>query len=89
MSKSRKGGKETVGPFILGRTLGTGSTGKVKIGIHKETGFKVAVKILEQEYLNTQPLMRRKVEREIAVLRLMDHPHVLKLYDVYETSKYL
>ncbi|XP_037545255.1 serine/threonine-protein kinase BRSK1 [Nematolebias whitei] len=29
------------------------------------------------------------VEREIAILKLIEHPHVLKLYDVYENNKYL
>jgi BR serine/threonine kinase len=33
--------------------------------------------------------MLKKVEREIAVMKLLDHQHVLRLYDVYETSKYL
>lgn len=30
-----------------------------------------------------------QVEREIAILKLIEHPHVLKLYDVYENNKYL
>ncbi|CAB1339679.1 unnamed protein product, partial [Coregonus sp. 'balchen'] len=29
------------------------------------------------------------VEREIAILKLIEHPHVLKLHDVYENKKYL
>ncbi|KAJ8333236.1 hypothetical protein SKAU_G00421320 [Synaphobranchus kaupii] len=32
---------------------------------------------------------RRLVEREIAILKLIEHPHVLKLHDVYENKKYL
>lgn len=30
-----------------------------------------------------------QVEREIAILKLIEHPHVLKLHDVYENNKYL
>ncbi|KAI2648172.1 Serine/threonine-protein kinase BRSK1 [Labeo rohita] len=30
-----------------------------------------------------------QVEREIAILKLIEHPHVLKLHDVYENKKYL
>lgn len=33
--------------------------------------------------------MLKKVEREITVMKILDHPHVLRLFDVYETSKYL
>jgi len=78
-----------VGPFILGKTLGEGATGKVKLGFHKDTGFKAAVKIIKKEMLLARPSLHKKVQREIAILKLIDHPFVLKLYDVYETSRYL
>lgn len=34
-------------------------------------------------------LLYNQVEREIAILKLIEHPHVLKLHDVYENNKYL
>ena len=80
---------QSVGPFLLGRTLGSGTTGKAKYAQHKETGLPVAVKIINKEFLATRVSMLKKVEREIAVLKLLDHPHVMRMYDVYETSKYL
>ena len=30
-----------------------------------------------------------QVEREIAIMKLIEHPHILGLYDVYENKKYL
>lgn len=39
--------------------------------------------------LHAAPLPSDQVEREIAILKLIEHPHVLKLYDVYENNKYL
>ncbi|KAJ8795579.1 hypothetical protein J1605_002341 [Eschrichtius robustus] len=62
-------------------------TGLVKLGIHCVTCQKVAVKIVNREKLSESVLM--KVEREIAILKLIEHPHVLKLHDVYENKKYL
>ena len=41
--------EESIGNFILGKTLGKGTFGKVKIGTHKITGEKVAIKILLKE----------------------------------------
>eukprot|EP01133_Synstelium_polycarpum_P015232 gene15232-18028_t len=79
----------SVGPFIIGKTLGQGTTGKVKLGFHKETGFKVGIKIINKELLSSKPSMRRKIEREIVLMKLIDHPNALKMYEVYETSKYL
>uniref|UniRef100_A0A8C2QFQ8 non-specific serine/threonine protein kinase n=1 Tax=Cricetulus griseus TaxID=10029 RepID=A0A8C2QFQ8_CRIGR len=61
--------------------------GLVKLGVHCITGQKVAVKIVNREKLSESVLM--KVEREIAILKLIEHPHVLKLHDVYENKKYL
>uniref|UniRef100_A0A8D3EEJ2 Serine/threonine-protein kinase BRSK2-like n=1 Tax=Scophthalmus maximus TaxID=52904 RepID=A0A8D3EEJ2_SCOMX len=76
-----------VGPYRLEKTLGKGQTGLVKLGIHCVTCQKVAVKIVNREKLSESVLM--KVEREIAILKLIEHPHVLKLHDVYENKKYL
>eukprot|EP01107_Rhizomastix_libera_P017273 TRINITY_DN795_c0_g1_i4.p1 TRINITY_DN795_c0_g1~~TRINITY_DN795_c0_g1_i4.p1 ORF type:complete len:731 (-),score=191.70 TRINITY_DN795_c0_g1_i4:87-2246(-) len=79
----------SIGPFILGKTLGEGATGKVKLAFHRDTGFKVAIKIIKKDQLMQKPSLYKKVEREIAVLKVLDHPNVVKLYEVYETSKYL
>ncbi|XP_052457223.1 serine/threonine-protein kinase BRSK2 isoform X6 [Carassius gibelio] len=76
-----------VGPYRLEKTLGKGQTGLVKLGIHCVTCQKVAIKIVNREKLSETVLM--KVEREIAILKLIEHPHVLKLHDVYENKKYL
>uniref|UniRef100_A0A7E4VFW7 non-specific serine/threonine protein kinase n=1 Tax=Panagrellus redivivus TaxID=6233 RepID=A0A7E4VFW7_PANRE len=75
------------GPYKLEKTLGKGQTGLVKTGTHCITGRKVAVKIVNKEKLNESVL--QKVEREIAIMKLIEHPHVLHLYDVYENKKYL
>jgi len=77
---------EYVGPFILGPVLGRGCTGTVRLGTHKHTGFEVAFKIIDKKYLNSEPKLWKKVKREIAILKLIEHPHVLKLYDVLETE---
>uniref|UniRef100_A0A183U1N6 non-specific serine/threonine protein kinase n=1 Tax=Toxocara canis TaxID=6265 RepID=A0A183U1N6_TOXCA len=62
-------------------------SGLVKTGTHCITGRKVAIKIVNKEKLSESVL--QKVEREIAIMKLIEHPHVLHLYDVYENKKYL
>jgi BR serine/threonine kinase len=76
-----------VGPYLLTRTLGKGQTGVVKLGIHCTTGKHVAVKIVNRSKLSQSVL--NKVEREIAIMKLVNHPNVLGLYDVYENNSYL
>lgn len=87
MSHHSQKEEQYVGPYRLEKTLGKGQTGLVKLGVHCITGKKVAIKIVNREKLSESVLM--KVEREIAIMKLIEHPHVLGLYDVYENKKYL
>ncbi|XP_019195157.1 PREDICTED: SNF1-related protein kinase catalytic subunit alpha KIN10-like [Ipomoea nil] len=70
--------------YKLGKTLGIGSFGKVKIAEHALTGHKVAVKILNRRKIKNME-MEEKVRREIKILRLFMHPHIIRLYEVIET----
>ena len=57
------------------------------MGTHCVLGKKVAIKIINKEKLSESVL--QKVEREIAIMKLIEHQNVLCLYDVYENRKYL
>ncbi|XP_020970045.1 SNF1-related protein kinase catalytic subunit alpha KIN10 [Arachis ipaensis] len=70
--------------YKLGKTLGIGSFGKVKIAEHVLTGHKVAIKILNRRKIKNME-MEEKVRREIKILRLFMHPHIIRLYEVIET----
>jgi serine/threonine protein kinase len=62
------------------------STGRVKLGIHKETGQKVAIKIISKTHLASNGSVERAVKREIAVMKLIDHPNIISLIDVIDLS---
>lgn len=64
-----------------GKTIGEGTFGKVKVGTHILTGEKVAVKILEKEKIQDVSDVER-VAREIHILKIMRHPHIIQLYEV-------
>ncbi|KAK6927298.1 Protein kinase domain [Dillenia turbinata] len=70
--------------YKMGKTLGIGSFGKVKIAEHALTGHKVAIKILNRRKVKNMD-MEEKVRREIKILRLFMHPHIIRLYEVIET----
>ncbi|KAI7817200.1 kinase-like domain-containing protein [Gamsiella multidivaricata] len=88
-STTPKAAPEHVGPYLLGRTLGKGSSGCVKLARHRKTGEQVAVKIISKASLANKAAVNRGIEREIAIMKLINHPHVIRLYDVYETEKEL
>lgn len=73
--------------FIIMRTLGKGSFGKVKLALHTPSGEKIAIKILEKEMIKKdEDLMR--IRREIKILSQARHPNIIQLYEVIETNKY-
>jgi len=79
---------KSIGHYILGKTIGEGTFGKVKAGTHILSGEKVAVKILEKDRIVDVADVER-VAREIHILKLMQHPHVIQLYEIIETPRQL
>ena len=77
--------QKIVGSYILGKTVGEGTFGKVKIAVHIPTGEKVAVKILEKSKIKDQADVRR-VNREIKILKKTRHSNIIQLYEVIDTS---
>ena len=73
-----------IGKYVIKGTIGTGSFGKVKLGEHEVTGHKVAVKILNKVKLRNMEICG-KVRREVQFLKLLRHPHIIKLYEVIST----
>ena len=75
-----------VGNYKIGKDLGKGTFGKVKVGTHILTGEKVAIKVLEKEKIIDVNDVER-VAREIHILRIVRHPVVVQLYEILETAK--
>ena len=77
--------RKVVGQYMLGKAIGEGTFGKVKLAIHLPTGEKVAVKILEKARIKEQADVRR-VNREIKILKKSRHRNVIQLYEVLDTQ---
>ena len=70
--------------FDVKGTLGKGKFGLVKLGIHKLTGRKVAIKIINKQGITEQEMQLTKTEIEI--LKIGQHPNIITLYDVIENE---
>jgi len=79
---------KSIGHYVLGKTVGEGTFGKVKLGTHILTGERVAVKVLEKERIVDVADVER-VAREVHILKLIRHPHVVQLYEIIETRRQL
>ena len=66
-----------IGNFIVDRFLGQGTTGKVVLAHHKENKKKVAIKIIPKIAFKSHQNLLPKVQREIALMRLVKHPNII------------
>mmetsp|Transcript_2332 Transcript_2332/g.3262 ORF Transcript_2332/g.3262 Transcript_2332/m.3262 type:complete len:691 (+) Transcript_2332:361-2433(+) len=76
------------GEYILGKTVGEGTFGKVKLGTQVITGEKVAIKVLEKSKIVDLADVRR-VTREIKILKKNRHPNVIQLYEVVDSPSHI
>lgn len=76
--------KTKIGPYYLGKKLGQGTFGLVRLGTHIKTGEKVAIKILEKTRILEQS-DKTRVEREIKILKYLHHKNIVRLYSVIQT----
>ena len=67
---------KTIGNYTLTKSIGEGTFGKVKLGIHSLTNEKVAIKILEKDRI-TEIADVERVAREIHILKLLRHPNII------------
>lgn len=102
---SGKGKRKThVGPWQLGRTLGSGATGRVRLAKHAVTGQTAAIKIVSKKCAAISQSdsiaamdksagnfagsgarqMPSGIEREVVIMKLIEHPNVISLFDVWE-----
>jgi len=65
-----------IGSYRITKTLGQGTFGKVKEGVHIRTGQKVAIKILDKSKITDVNDVER-VSREIHILKVVRHPHII------------
>ena len=77
-----------LGNYLISKTIGEGTFGKVRLGIHLLTKEKVAVKILEKDKIKEVADVER-VSREIFILKIIQHPNIIQLYEIIETPKNL
>ncbi|XP_075398363.1 serine/threonine-protein kinase SIK1 isoform X1 [Tenrec ecaudatus] len=76
-----------VGFYDIERTLGKGNFAVVKLARHRVTKTQVAIKIIDKARLDSSNL--EKIYREVQIMKLLNHPHIIKLYQVMETKDML
>ena len=70
--------------YKLGKTLGQGAFGKVKLATRRSDGIEVAVKLVNTNEWSERE--RKQFENEIRTLYELQHPNIVRLFDVYESE---
>uniref|UniRef100_A0A8C1SXN6 MAP/microtubule affinity-regulating kinase 3 n=1 Tax=Cyprinus carpio TaxID=7962 RepID=A0A8C1SXN6_CYPCA len=76
-----------IGNYRLLKTIGKGNFAKVKLARHVLTSKEVAVKIIDKTQLNSSSL--QKLYREVKIMKFLNHPNIVKLFEVIDTEKTL
>ncbi|TPP64577.1 Serine/threonine-protein kinase MARK2 [Fasciola gigantica] len=74
-----------VGRYKLIKTIGTGNFAKVKLAEHLLTGKEVAIKIIDKTDLSSSS--RRKLSREVRLMKVLNHPNIVRLLEIIDTEK--
>ena len=67
-----------VGPYMIGACLGRGTIGNVHEAVHTPTNTKLAMKVLDRRDM-VDPALGERLKREIAIMKLLKHPHVVSV----------
>jgi len=72
-------------------TLGSGAFAQVRKCVHKETGAKYAMKIIDKKKfmaINSSGRLDNLMD-EVNILRTADHPNIIRMYDAIDTNRTL
>lgn len=71
--------------YRIGKVLGQGAFGEVRMCIHRESNAQRAVKVLRKSHMDDDE--KRMLFNEINILKEIDHPNIVKMYEFFEDEK--
>jgi hypothetical protein len=73
--------------YDVKQKLGNGKFGLVKLGVNKQTKEKVAIKIMNKTKMDSSDI--ELMRTEIEILKICQHPNIIRLYDIFENIDYI
>ena len=79
-------GRRLDGRYLIQSLVGVGGMANVYRGVDEKTGNAIAVKVLKEEFLDNEELVRR-FKNESKAISILSHPNIVKVYDVSVTDQ--
>ncbi|VDN59851.1 unnamed protein product, partial [Dracunculus medinensis] len=76
-----------IGEYKIGKTIGKGNFAVVRLAKHRIANAEIAIKIVDKNFIDEENLL--KLEREISILKILSHPHIIKLYEIIRSDNYI
>jgi Protein kinase domain/FHA domain len=77
--------------YLLRSELGRGAFATVRLGIHRETGQKFAIKIIDKKRMDKSASQsgRDALQDEIDILKRADHPNIIGIKEVFDSERFM
>lgn len=72
---------------IWGEQIGNGAFAEVRKAMHIESGVFRAIKMVHKQEWSAEE--QKKILNEVEMLKKLDHPNVIKVYEFFEDTKYM
>ena len=73
--------------YKIGKELGSGAFGTVKIGTHRVSGVPCAIKIIKKSSLAVADVYKDLMRNELEVLEATNHPHITRVFELMEDQR--
>ncbi len=77
---------QALGPWKITRRLGEGGMGVVYGAVRSSDGLQAALKVLQSQITDNKRVVFERFQREARVVRQIDHPNIVRVYDVGQDS---
>jgi len=90
VAKTSKGGRRVINGFVIGKDIGKGTFGRVRLCTHEDTGGQYAIKIIDKSKIDMRTVKSKhtpgmdEMRQEVAIMKRLSHPNIVNLCAVID-----
>ena len=74
--------------YKIGKILGEGSFGQVRIALHRQANMKCAIKVIRKDKIMEHSILQELMQNELAILEDTTHPSIMNIYELLHDDKF-